>query len=435
MLEFEKLQDSDSDYDSLVELIGDKRFVLIGEATHGTHEFYKERARITKRLIQEKGFAAVAVEADWPDAYRVNRYVLGITADKTAQESLSDFQRFPSWMWRNEDVAEFVEWLKTHNASRKEDQPKVRFYGLDLYSLHSSINEVVAYLDRVDPEAADAARLRYRCFEKLDETEGAGAAYGYRVALKILTPCEEEVIAQLKDLHSRAVGILSRDGSVAEDEFFFAEQNARLVLDAEQYYRMMYRSDVSSWNLRDEHMAKTLSSLATHLDRYLERSKIVVWEHNSHIGDARATSFSDSGELNVGQLVRRSWPDDSILIGFTTHHGWVTAASRWGGHTERKRVRPALAGSYEKQFHDLGLDRSLILTEKNALELKGRKFERAIGVIYQPETELGSHWFHADLPSQFDAVIHIDQTTAVKPLETTSVWEEGEAPETFPMGL
>lgn len=434
MQDLERLDGTESDYDSLLELVGNKRFVLIGEATHGTHEFYQERARITKRLIEEKGFVAVAVEADWPDAYRVNRYALGLSADKTAQEALSDFRRFPAWMWRNSDVVDFVAWLRSYNDSQARYQTKVRFYGLDLYSLHASMGEVISYLDRVDEEAADAARVRYGCFDNFDQVE-AGPEYGLAVALKIATPCEEEVVAQLMDLHNRAGELLVRNGWVAEDEYFCGEQNARLVLNAEHYYRMMYRSDTSSWNLRDRHMVETLQALATHLDKQLDRAGIVVWEHNSHVGDARATSFRDRGELNVGQLVREFWPDDCVLVGFTTDHGWVTAASNWGGATERKRVRPALEGSYERRFHREGIDRAIVLTHSNVQELHGPLLERAIGVVYKPETELGSHWFRAVLPDQFDAVIHIDQTTAVTPLERTSLWDEGEAPETYPMGL
>ena len=435
MRDLERLNGTESDYDSLIELIGNKRFVLVGEATHGTHEFYQERVRITKRLIENEGFSAVAVEADWPDAYRVNRYVLGLSTDKSAREALSNFRRFPAWMWRNTDVADFAIWLRTHNESVEEPQRKARFFGLDLYSLRASIDEVISYLDRVDPKAAIAAKLRYSCFESFDKAEDVGPEYGHAVTLRIATPCEEDVLAQLADLRTRANGILSSNGWLLEDEQFFAEQNARLVLNAEQYYRMMYRSNVSSWNLRDQHMAETLEAIAEHLDKKLERSKIVVWEHNSHLGDARATSLADEGELNVGQLVRERWPDDSVLVGFTTHHGWVTAASYWGGPTERKRVRPALEGSYEKRFHNQGLNRALIPMQKNSRELKGPRMERAIGVIYKPETEFGSHWFRAALSAQFDVVIHIDQTTAVTPLERTSLWDEGEAPETYPMGL
>jgi erythromycin esterase-like protein len=421
------------DYDALLERVGDSRFVLLGEATHGTHEFYRERARITKRLIDEKGFAAVAVEADWPDAYRANRYVMGRSADSDATAALADFRRFPAWMWRNRDVVNFVEWLRARNDAHAHHQTKARFYGLDLYSLRASMQAVVRYLDDVDPEAAEFARSRYSCF---DHVGGEGVEYGHSVALNVALPCEREVVAELVDLRRRAAQFLSRDGWVAEDEFFFAEQNARLVRNAEEYYREMYRARVSSWNLRDRHMAETLEALVAHLDQQLGRARVVVWEHNSHVGDARATEMGAGGELNVGQLVRERWPNDCLLVGFTTDHGRVTAASDWGGPAERKHVRPALAGSYEELFHRVDLDRFLLpLGGLSPSALRSPRLERAIGVIYRPQTERASHWFSARLLAQFDAVIHFDRTSAVEPLERTALWDEGEPPETFPSGL
>jgi erythromycin esterase-like protein len=428
-----ELTGSGDDYDALLDLVGRKRFVLLGEATHGTHEFYRERARISKRLIEEKGFNAVAVEADWPDAYRVNRYVLGQSNDVDAAAALSDFRRFPAWMWRNTDVVRFVEWLRARNDAHGQHQTKARFYGLDLYSLRASMEAVVTYLDVVDPVAAVSARERYSCF---DHVRGEGPEYGHAVSLDVVVPCEDEVVAELVDLRNRATQLLSRDGWVAEDEFFFAEQNARLVRNAERYYRAMYRGRVASWNLRDRHMGETLASLVTHLDRQLGRAKIVVWEHNSHVGDARATELGAGGELNVGQLVRAAWPEQSVLVGFTTYHGEVTAATNWGGPAERKRVRPALPGSYEALFHD-GNARKLLLplSDGRSRTLEKPRLERAIGVVYRPETERASHWFHARLRPQFDAVIHLDRTSAAEPLERTSLWDAGEPPETYPSGL
>jgi erythromycin esterase-like protein len=422
-----------NDYDALLELVGDRRFVLLGEATHGTHEFYRERARITKRLVEEKGFNAVAVEADWPDAYRVNRYVMGQSYDTDATAALADFQRFPAWMWRNRDVVGFVEWLRARNDSHRHHQTKARFYGLDLYSLRASMEAVIAYLDTVDAEAAIAARERYSCFDHLGSD---GARYGESVALDVKVPCENEVIAQLVDLRRLAHQIAARDGWVAEDEFFFAEQNARLVRNAEEYYRQMYRAEVSSWNMRDRHMAGTLDALVSHLDHQLGRTRLVVWEHNSHVGDARATAMGAAGELNVGELVRTRWNSDCLLVGFTTHHGRVTAASSWGGPAERKHVRPALSGSYEQIFHESDLDQFLLPLGGEAGQILSEpRLERAIGVIYRPETERASHWFHARLPNQFDAVVHFDHTNAVEPLERTALWDRGEPPETYPTGL
>ena len=422
-----------SDYDGLLNLIGDRRFVLLGEATHGSHEFYAERARITERLIAEKGFTAVAVEADWPDAYRVNRYVLGQSADTDAQGALGGFERFPSWMWRNTDVVDLVTWLRAFNDATTDRRRKVRFYGLDLYSLRASMEAVVEYLDSVDPWAADEARARYACF---DHVGGEGPEYGRAVTLDLMVPCEQEVVAQLLDLRSRTADLVARDGWVAEDEHFFAEQNARLVHAAERYYRTMYQGRISSWNLRDEHMAATLADLAAHLDRLVGRSKIVVWEHNSHVGDARATEIGALGELNVGQLVRSAWGNECFIVGFTTDHGRVTAASDWGGAAERKHVRPGLAGSYEELFHQAGPERFLVpLGPGSPDALKMPRLERAIGVIYRPETERPSHWFSARLSSQFDAVVHIDGTSAVEPLDRSVLWDEGEPPETYPSGL
>jgi erythromycin esterase-like protein len=424
---------ADSDYDDLLDLVGDRRFVLLGEASHGSHEFYRERARITQRLVEEKGFTAVAVEADWPDAYRVNRYVLDQSGDFDARSALSDFRRFPGWMWRNADLVRFVEWLRARNDAHPHPRTKVRFYGLDLYSLRASMQAVVDYLDRVDLDAAALARLRYGCF---DHVGGEGQEYGRGVALDVVVPCENEVVAQLLELQEHAAQLMPRDGWVAQDQFFFAEQNARLVLNAERYYRAMYRGRVSSWNLRDRHMAETLTALTSHLDAQVGRARVVVWEHNSHIGDARATELGDAGELNVGQIVRSRQPDDCLLVGFTTHHGEVTAASEWGGEAERKRVRPALAGSWEELFHQAGVPQFLLpLGASSPLAGRPQRLERAIGVIYRPETERASHWFQADLPTQFDAVVHLDRTTAVEPLERTDAWDTGEPPETYPSGL
>ena len=424
-----------SDYDPLLSLVGDARFVLIGEASHGTHEFYRERAQITKRLITEKGFSAVAVEADFPDAYRLNRYVRGRPDDADAVEALGGFKRFPAWMWRNADVLDFIGWLRSYNDDLPDTDPRVGFYGLDLYSLHTSIEVVLNYLDKVDPEGARRARARYACFDHFGEDV---QAYGYATGLGIADSCEEEVVSQLLELHQRASELARRDGRVAADEFFLAEQNARLVKNAEQYYRMMYRSDVSSWNLRDLHMMETLAELDNHLSEPGRKARIVVWEHNSHLGDASATEMGRRGEWNVGQLTRKRYGGETVLVGFTTYEGTVTAATDWGGAAERKRVRPALPGSYEELFHDTGSDRFMVLMPKASaakIALEAPLLERAIGVIYRPETERQSHYFQASLSNQFDAVIHIDETRAVEPLERTVKWDAGEVLETFPSGI
>ena len=425
------LSGSSADYDSLLNLVGNARFVLLGEASHGTHEFYFERAQITKQLIIEKGFTVIAIEADWPDANRVHRYVRGASNDSNADEALSGFRRFPTWMWRNTVVVEFVEWLRQFNKDVDPKKAPAGFYGLDLYSLHASIDAVLSYLQKVDPEAARRARRRYSCFEHFSQEP---QEYGYAATAGIIESCEDEVVDQLVEIQRKATEFLSRDGQRATDELFFAEQNARLVKNAEQYYRSMFRGRASSWNLRDRHMVETIEALVAHLNGS-RQPKAIVWAHNSHLGDARATEMSERGELNVGQLIRERFGNEAVLVGFTTHHGSVTAASDWGEIAERKRVRPALPGSYEELFHEVGVPGFLIDLREGGRKidiLREARLERAIGVIYRPETERLSHYFHARLPEQFDAIIHIDETRAVGPLERTSVWEKGELPGTYP---
>jgi erythromycin esterase-like protein len=425
---------SADDYDLLLELIGDAQVVLLGEASHGTHEFYHERARITRRLIEEEGFAAVAVEADWPDAYRVNRWVRGRSDDRDAFEALGDFERFPRWMWRNRDVLQFVDWLHRHNAEQPEDR-RAGFYGLDLYSLFASMQEVIRFLEKVDPEAAARARHRYSCFDAFGEDT---QAYGYAAEFGVTRSCEDQAVQQLLEVQRDRAGLAERDGRVPEDELFYTEQNARLVRNAEEYYRTMFRGRVDSWNLRDRHMSETLEALIGHLARGGRRARVVVWEHNSHIGDALATEMGQLGEWNIGQLTRQRLGDQSMLIGFTTYSGTVTAASDWDAPAERKRVRPALPESFEALFHTVGIPDFLLPLRGNARlaeALEKPRLERAIGVIYRPESERVSHYFEARIPQQFDAVIHLDDTSAVEPLDWSAGWGEGEPPETFPTGL
>lgn len=424
-----------SDFDPLLALIGDAHYVLIGEASHGTHDFYRMRAEITKRLIREKGFIGVAVEADWPDAYHVNRFVRGASDDADAEQALAGFKRFPQWMWRNADVLDFVGWLRSYNDGRAASQPKAGFYGLDLYSMHASMAAVLEYLDKVDPDAARRARNRYACFDHFGEDP---QAYGYAATAGLAESCEREVVAQLVELRHAAADYIRRDGRMPTDALFFAEQNAVLVRNAERYYRAMFGGRELSWNLRDTHMVETLEALTSFLARGSAPPKLVVWAHNSHLGDARATQMGKQGELNVGQLVRARHGADAVLIGFTTYTGTVTAASDWGGHAERKVVRPALPESYEALFHG-ARDRNFLLDLRTDRELRTAlstpRLERAIGVIYKPETERQSHYFVAQLPAQFDAVLHYDVTRAVEPLERTGVWERGELPETYPSAL
>jgi len=425
------LKNSSADYDRLLESIGESRFVLLGEATHGTHEFYHARSEITQRLIEEKGFHAVVVEADWPDAYRVNRWVRGSGEDEDGVEALGDFQRFPTWMWRNAPVLEFVGWLRESNDGRPEDQ-RTGFYGMDLYSLHASIDAVLKYLNRTDPEAARRARERYSCFENFGEDP---QAYGYLTARGGVDSCEDAAVAQLVEMRELAADLARRDGWLAEDESFFAEQNARLAVNAERYYRLMYRGRASSWNMRDRHMSETVEALDQQISRRKGRAKLVIWAHNSHLGDARATEMSRRGELNVGQLMRERYGRDAYLVGFTTHSGTVTAADDWDGPARRKHVVPALPDSYENFLHNFKLrDFYFVIRDsRSAAEaVDGILLERAIGVIYRPETERMSHYFEAVLSRQFDAVIHFDRTRAVEPLERGALWTTEDQPPTWP---
>ena len=425
---------SSGDHDALLDLIGDAHYVLLGEASHGTHEFYAARADITRRLLAEKGFNAVAIEGDWPDTYRINRYVRGDGEDASARDALAGFRRFPTWMWRNEDVAGFIEWQRAFNEAGPA-QGKTGFYGLDLYSLHASIEAVLAYFDRTDPDIARSARERYACFDRFGD---GGQVYGLMAGLGNTASCRQEVIDMLVEMR-RASAAAWRGGIAADEEAAFdAEQNARLVKNAEAYYRSMYLDDVSSWNLRDRHMVETLGELERHLWRGSERPKIVVWAHNSHLGDARATDMGEQrGELNVGQLVRERQGRDAVLVGFTTHTGTVMAASDWGAAAECKQVLPSRSDSYEGLMHETGLERFMLPLRgegSHFFALREQRLERAIGVIYRPETERQSHYFFARLPVQFDALLHFDRTRAVKPLERDAAASDAEVPETYPSG-
>lgn len=413
--------------DPLLAAIGDARLVLIGEASHGTHDFYRERARITRRLVEEKGFNAVAVEGDWPDAYRVHRFVTsmgeGLEQAKQPLDALGGFRRFPAWMWRNMDVLAFVEWLHKHNMDRGSS---IGFFGLDLYSLYRSAQEVLHFLDKNDRSAAVHARFRYSCFDQFGEDS---QAYGYSAGFGMTESCEQAAIDQLLEMRRR---MESSADDRAYPELFSARENAEVVRNAERYYRTMFSGRISSWNLRDSHMADTLDRLLTRLG---PDSKIIVWAHNSHVGDARATEMGRAGELNLGQIVRERYPGMSFLLGFTTYSGEVTAASNWDEPAQRKIVRRALPDSVESLFHDTSLGDFLLLLRDKPIRdaLIHPLLERAIGVIYRPETERVSHYFEARLAEQFDAVIHIDRSLALIPLEASVPWHEGEElPETYP---
>ena len=418
------------DVERIIDRLRPAKHYLLGEASHGTQDFYHFRSGITKHLIEHHGLTAVAVEADWPDAYRVNRFVRGDGPDQDANAALSGFERFPSWMWRNTEVLSFVRWLREWNDQHPDR--KVGFYGLDLYSLNTSVQAVIGYLDRVDPAAAERARARYACF---DHFAGDTHAYGYAVSAGITESCEDEVMVQLAELRKQAAAYATRDGRVAEEEFFFAEQNALLAQNAEQYYRAMFRGRHSSWNIRDTHMADTFDALARFLGRHGD-AKIAVWAHNSHLGDAQATEMGERGEINLGQLLRERHGDQVVSIGFTTFEGTVTAASTWDDAAERKFVRPALDGSVEYLLHAVGLPQFVLFMDDQQLGgFVSPLLERAIGVIYRPQTERQSHYFSARVSEQFDALIHVDRTTALVPLEPSPHWYREEVPETYPSGL
>jgi len=424
----------EQDIDRIVDLIANKRLVLLGEASHGTHEFYDYRASITRRLVTNHGFVAVAVEGDWPDALRADRFVRGQSSDDDdAAAALGAFERFPRWMWRNDDVAVMLSWLASVNAEQPEHK-RVGFYGLDLYSMHSSMKAVIDYLGDTDPAAVARARQRYACF---DHMGGDPHHYGLQAHLGIGPKCETEVVAQLVEMQLRK---LARSGrSPAGDAWFHAVQQAHVVRNAETYYRMMFAGRSASWNLRDTHMADTLDLIANHLGDG-EPAKVVVWAHNSHVGDARATEMGDSGQLTLGQIVRQRHPGEVALVGFTTHEGTVIAADDWDEPAQRMRVRPSLPGSWEELFHASEISR-FYLTSADMRRVIGENVERlqrAIGVIYRPETERRSHYLHARLADEFDIVIHIDATRALDPLdpiEMPQVTPAHELPETFPTGV
>jgi erythromycin esterase-like protein len=405
------------DYDPLIKMIGDSRFVLLGESTHGTHEFYRERAVITRRLIEEKGFSAVMLEADWTDAYRANEFVHGNSKDQTAEQSLAGFTRFPQWMWRNSDFRDLVTSIRSYNNLSKSNITRAGIYGMDLYGLSESVDAIVEYLKRVDPEAGNQAARRYLCFDGyLDKPE----QYGYVVSRDEKKSCEKQALEQFQEMETRFNAWLGNSNRQRDEELFSAYQNARVVKNGEAYYRLSYKGNFSTWNLRDTHMAETLLSLSRYLDAIgNSKSKVVVWAHNTHQGDARMTEMGESGELNVGHLMRQANDKDTVLVGFTTYTGEVIAASEWGGKGERMKVRPALAGSYAKLFHETGVPNFLLIfrgNEQLTQELARPRLDRAIGVIYKPETERQSHYFEARISKQFDAVIHFDVTSAVKPL-------------------
>jgi len=409
--------------DPLLQRIGDAKIVLLGEATHGTSEFYRMRERISQALIARKGFRFVAIEGDWPDVARLDHYVRHF---EYPPSEWTAFARFPTWMWRNNEVRSFVDWLHAHNSGRKLEN-RIAIYGLDLYSLYTSIRSVLKYLDEVDTDSARIARHRYGC---LTPWQADPATYGHAALTGAYRTCEKEVVRVLEDILHKQSDYAARDG----ERFMDAVQNARLVADAEHYYRIMYYGSRASWNLRDNHMFETLKTL---LAFHGPEAKAIVWAHNSHVGDAAATEMSARGEYNIGHLCREKFGSGAYSIGFGTHSGTVAAASDWDGPMEVKAVLPALRQSYERLCHETGRPQFMLpLGGHSANEIRDRlakpRLERAIGVIYRPETELASHYFQAVLPDQFDEYIWFDETRAVTPFGTKEL--EG-LPDTYPFGL
>jgi erythromycin esterase-like protein len=424
-----RLGDGPRDFDPLLRLARSRTLVLLGEATHGTHEFYDMRAQITRRLIEEQAFDAVVVEGDWPDVLQLNDFAQG--RGSTLDDAFSEFRRFPTWLWCNRPVQDFIAWLRQHNEGRPPEA-RAGFYGMDLYSLYRSADAVVDYLETVDPDQARVARSLYRALDHVRDPQG----YGYEAARGLRPTCREAAAALLSQLAKRRCDYVASDGPAARERQFEAERNASVVLHAETYYRSMFAGRAKSWNLRDAHMVDTIQTLRRHLRDRGRAGKIVVWAHNSHLGDARATEMHARGEWNVGQLLRESDPDQVLLVGFTTFTGHVTAARDWGLPAERRWIRPARRESCEYLFRRSGLERFfLALCEGIEEPMREPLLERAIGVVYRPETELASHYFQTSLSEQFDAVFHLDETTALEPLDVNEEWTSHEPADTYPFGL
>lgn len=429
---------SASDYDSLVEAARGKALVLLGESTHGTAEFYRARAKISRRLIEEEGFAAVVVEADWPDAFAVNRHVWGMGEPGSAEAALGSFERFPQWMWRNRETLEFIDWLAAYNGPDKlqerESRP-VGFYGLDLYSLSASAQAVVRYLDRYDPPAAERARQRYACLDHFF----AGSGYGPSEDLGLGEACEQDLSEQLLDLQNRAWKRLVGLGLAADEQRFAAEQNARLVSNAERYYRAMFRAGPESWNQRDQHMFDTLEALRGHLSHQLgSEAALIVWAHNSHVGDAGATEMAAGGQTNLGELVRRQYGAKALLVGMQTATGEVLAADDWDEPGKVMAVQPPIPGSFERLLQECSSPDALIdlrATNPATELLAERRLQRAIGVVYRPATERQSHYLESSMARQFDFLLHFDRTSSVSPLAPLDAPPARDPDDTYPSGL
>lgn len=416
---------NENDLDALVDRIGDRRIVLLGEASHGTSEYYEWRRRISERLIREKQFSFVAVEGDWPDCYKLNRFIKHLPdSGRSAHAVAHAFERWPTWMWANEEVMRFIEWLRDYNEEIPPGE-RVGFYGLDVYSLWESMDAVVRYLERIDPAAARKARLAYGCFDPYHQNVQAYA----RATALVPTSCADATIQTLLDLRRNAPQY-REDG---RDAFFNAEQNAIVARNAERYYRAMVYGGPDSWNLRDRHMSETLERLLNH---YGQNARAVVWEHNTHVGDARATDMHGAGMVNVGQLTREHWGDGEVyIVGFASHRGSVIAGEEWGAEMQRMRVPAAADGSWDAVLHEAGAHDKLIFTnelpEEDAAKVRG---QRAIGVVYDPEWERAGNYVPTILTRRYDAILYFDESHALHPLHMPA-HVDGEPPETYPSGM
>ncbi len=412
------------DFDPLLDRIGGARYVLLGEASHGTSEFYLSRASLSRRLIEERGFSFIAVEGDWPDCYRLNRYVRGYPdAGASAVEALQGFRRWPTWMWANWEIVALLEWLRRYNAGRREEE-MAGFYGLDVYSLWESLAAILDYLEGVDPDAAIAAREAYRCFDPYGEDVEAYA----RAAAFAGESCEAEVVALLTELRRNATAYEAG----GREELFNAEQNALVLNGAERYYRTMIRGDAASWNIRDRHMVQTLDRLMRHQGA---GAKAIVWEHNTHVGDARATDMAGAGMVNVGELVREQHAADGVVItGYGTHRGAVIAGEYWDAPMQRMMVPPARDGSWEDLMHRAGASNKLLILEEAGPALQERRGNRAIGVVYEPALDERRNYAPTRLASRYDAFIFLAETRPLHPLHLAP-YDRGEPPETYPWGI
>lgn len=414
-----------TDLSPLFKKIGDARIVMLGEASHGTHEFYTWRSFISRKLIEEKNFNFIAVEGDWPDCYKINRYIKNYKdAGTNSKDVLQQFKRWPTWMWANWEILELMDWLKEHNSSLPFNE-RIGFYGLDVYSLWESMEAIMQYLIRVDKKALEIAKEAFECFEPYRKEEGKSYARASQFVPEI---CQDEVLTLLKEIQQR---LPHYDGDY--ENAFSTEQNALIAVNAEKYYRAMIRGGPHSWNVRDGHMEETLCRL---LELHGKNSKAIIWEHNTHIGDARATDMADEGMFNIGELARMKHNDKGVvLIGFGTYSGSVIAGRSWGAPMKQLNVPAARTGSWEYLLREASKENKLLIMDDfmTATLLENHIGHRAIGVVFNPEYERLGNYVPTILPMRYDAFIFLNETKALHPLH---IIPDGHlVPETYPFGI